>query len=325
MIKFIATFFLFIFICEVSYGKGDKRFSIEDYIERFAEVAIEEMKKYDIPASITLAQGCLESGNGNSTLAKKANNHFGIKCNNSWHGPSVRHDDDKRNECFRKYKNAWESYRDHSKFLTGNQRYSFLFNLKVEDYKSWAKGLKKAGYATDSKYPTRLISIIEEHKLYEYDGYYKKNFKGKKSKRKKEKSRGSDKEIKDIDNFTISPYSKRDVDEINGREYVIATGADSYERIADEFDLKEWMIFTFNNVRKEANPPEGSIIFIQSKRGKAAKGQDFHILQAGEGMWHVSQQYGIRLRALYRKNRMIQGEPLKVGQKIWLIKRKPRN
>jgi len=139
------------------------------YISHYAPVAMDEMKKHKIPASITLAQGILESGNGVSNLALKSNNHFGVKCHNRWHGESVRHDDDEKQECFRKYKHVESSYRDHSLFLTTRSRYDFLFELKIHDYKAWAKGLKKAGYATDKKYPDKLIRIVETYDLDHYD------------------------------------------------------------------------------------------------------------------------------------------------------------
>ena len=139
------------------------------YIGNYKDIAIDKMVNYKIPASITLAQGILESGNGLSTLAKKSNNHFGIKCHSGWKGKKVYHDDDKRGECFRKYDNPEGSFNDHSKFLTGRGRYEFLFDLEPDDYKGWAKGLKKAGYATDRKYPKKLISFIENFELYKYD------------------------------------------------------------------------------------------------------------------------------------------------------------
>jgi hypothetical protein len=140
-----------------------------DYIGTYKDIAIRKMEEYKIPASITLAQGILESGNGLSELAKKSNNHFGIKCHSSWSGKKVYHDDDRRGECFRKYPSAEGSFNDHSKFLTNRGRYEFLFDLRPDDYKAWAKGLKKAGYATDRKYPKKLISFIENFELYKYD------------------------------------------------------------------------------------------------------------------------------------------------------------
>lgn len=141
---------------------------VEYYIYKFAPVAMNEMELYGIPASITLAQGILESGSGRGKLTRKSNNHFGIKCN-GWKGEKVYHDDDKAQECFRKYKDAKYSFRDHSLFLSGRRRYAFLFSLRKDDYKAWARGLKKAGYATDPRYPQKLISLIEKYQLDRYD------------------------------------------------------------------------------------------------------------------------------------------------------------
>lgn len=155
------------------------------YIRKYAPLAVHEMHENKIPASITLAQGILESGRGRSELALKSNNHFGIKCHTGWQGQRVYHDDDEKGECFRKYKYVETSFDDHSKFLTQRRRYAFLFSYSTKDYKKWAKGLRKAGYATDKKYPNKLIKIIEDYKLYEFDDVKKKNFKYEKPKREK--------------------------------------------------------------------------------------------------------------------------------------------
>ena len=152
-----------------SYKKLSVAERVDRYVKTYAEVAQQEMKSYDIPASITLAQGILESGMGDSRLATQANNHFGIKCHKEWKGRRIYHDDDKKGECFRVYKDPRKSYRDHSLFLTSRSRYDFLFDIKKNDYKAWAKGLKKAGYATDPKYPDKLISLIERYRLDRYD------------------------------------------------------------------------------------------------------------------------------------------------------------
>jgi flagellum-specific peptidoglycan hydrolase FlgJ len=159
--------------------KGNKSLNKHtlQYIKKYAPLAVLEMHKYDIPASITLAQGILESGNGRSQLASKSNNHFGIKCHVGWKGQKVYHDDDEKGECFRKYKFVETSYKDHSEFLSGRRRYANLFKLRKSDYKGWAKGLKKAGYATDKKYPKKLIKIIETYELYEFDKFTKKDLK----------------------------------------------------------------------------------------------------------------------------------------------------
>ena len=157
------------------------------YIRKYAPIAVNEMHKHKIPASITLAQGILESGRGRSTLAVKSNNHFGIKCHAKWKGERVYHDDDEKGECFRKYQYVETSYNDHSEFLTKRKRYSFLFDYRLEDYKKWAKGLKKAGYATDKKYPNKLISIIENYKLFKFDKIKAKHFTFKKVPKKEGK------------------------------------------------------------------------------------------------------------------------------------------
>lgn len=170
------------------------------YIKKYAPLAVYEMHQYKIPASITLAQGILESGRGRSELAVKSNNHFGIKCHTGWKGERVYHDDDEKGECFRKYKYVETSYNDHSEFLSKRRRYAFLFSYSTKDYKSWAKGLKKAGYATDKKYPNKLIKIIEDYKLYEFDKVKEKDL-AKKTKKQKELD-----EIKQLKNVDVDYY-----------------------------------------------------------------------------------------------------------------------
>ena len=174
MKKFFLLFILISFsscsaLKTASVGEKSVEDKIKLYIKKFAPAAVKNMRFYKIPASITLAQGVLESGHGESTLAKKANNHFGIKCHKGWKGRSIRHDDDEENECFRSYKNPLKSYRDHSLFLVDRDRYNALFELKRKDYKGWAKGLKAAGYATDPKYADKLISLIERFNLNRFD------------------------------------------------------------------------------------------------------------------------------------------------------------
>lgn len=165
MIKSIFLIIIFSIFSVSSFANDDT----EVYIKKYRRLAIKEMKKYKIPASITLAQGILESGNGKSRLAKKARNHFGIKCTPDWDGRSIRMDDDKKDECFRKYRKAEHSYRDHSEFIATRNRYKFLFEYDRKDYKSWAQGLKEAGYATNPKYDQLLINLIEKYELHKYD------------------------------------------------------------------------------------------------------------------------------------------------------------
>ena len=185
----IRKFLALLLIIFAAVQVNGQQLTREQYINKYKAIAVQQMKKYKIPASITLAQGCLESGDGNSILARKANNHFGIKCHEDWNGRTFRHDDDKKRECFRKYDNASQSYIDHSKFLSGRSRYNSLFELKINDYKGWAHGLKAAGYATNPQYAQLLINIIEEYELYKYgNGVAAKEEKEARKIAKKEKS-----------------------------------------------------------------------------------------------------------------------------------------
>lgn len=312
-------------ICFVllSFGQTSNVNSRQDYIDIFAKLAIQEMNEFHVPASITMAQACLESGNGNSELARIGKNHFGIKCNSSWSGPSIRKDDETRNECFRKYSTAIESFRDHSKFLTGGMRYQFLFDYKITDYRKWAYGLKKAGYATDPQYPERLIKIIEEFQLHKLDEYYNSTTAYVRPERlgSGAKSVGRHKGGAGIDNFSINPYVNRNVERRNNVKAFFAKEGDTYEQIAAEFSMKDWEIYKYNDVEKGAALEAGSIVYVQTKRGSAPRGNDVHILKEGESLWSVAQWYGVRLSALYRKNRMNQGDILKQGQQISLRKK----
>lgn len=251
----------------------------EDYIKEYREVAVEEMRRYHIPASITLAQGLLESGAGQGTLARKSNNHFGIKCGGDWRGKTVKHDDDARNECFRVYKNAKESYRDHSKFLAGRSRYAALFKLNITDYKGWAHGLKKAGYATNPRYAYQLIDIIERYDLYKYD------------------TKGGLKWMKENPN-PHQPYLA------NGLVYVIAREGDTWKNLSKELDISQRKLRKYNDLYKGYELQDGDIIYLEKKNRKAQKGYIVHVLRAGESMYSVSQKYGIRLKRLYKMNKM---------------------
>lgn len=313
-------------ITNLVYGVSPQRNTRQDYIDIFAKLAIQEMNEYHIPASITMAQACLESGDGNSPLALDANNHFGIKCNSSWTGPSIRQDDETRNECFRKYGTAIESFRDHSKFLTGSMRYQFLFDYDIKDYRKWAYGLKKAGYATDPQYPERLIKIIEEFQLHKLDEYYNKTTAYVRPERigTGSKSAGRHKAGVRIDDFSINPYVTRNVEKRNSVKAIFANEGDTYEQIAAEFSMKDWEICKYNDVEQGARLEAGSVVYLQSKRGSAPRGNDFHILKQGESLWSVAQWYGVRLNALYRKNRMKRGDEPQPGQQISLRKKVKR-
>lgn len=288
------------------------RISREQYINKYSGIAVKEMKKFGIPASITLAQGILESDNGNSTLARKANNHFGIKCHKDWKGKTFIHDDDRPNECFRKYKNAEQSFYDHSYFLKKHQRYAFLFSLKITDYKNWAHGLKKAGYATNSKYDKLLIKIIEENKLYLYDT--------KKYKPTPDVTEPIDYLAEDVDNYSINPFGNN-VKTANRIDYVVAEEGDSFESIAEKQGIKPWQLYKYNELTKGAKVTEGQMLYIQPKRRKADIKFKSHVLKANENMYYVSQKYGIKLKSLYKLNAIPFGSKVEAGTKLSLRKK----
>lgn len=273
----------------------------QQYIDQYKDIAIEQMHRYHIPASITLAQGLFESGAGKSELARKGNNHFGIKCN-GWTGRAVYHDDDARNECFRAYDSAYESYEDHSKFLVGSKRYSSLFKLKTNDYKGWAHGLKAAGYATNPQYAHRLIDIIQLYKLYEYDegkGYSK--FIAQHAKH----SAGGELHVIKI---------------FNKNYYLIARRGDTFKSIGEEVGISYRKIAKYNERDKRDALEEGEIVWLKKKQRKAPKDYKgrLHYVRQGESMYSIAQNYGIRLKNLYKMNHMSPDYQIKVGDALRL-------
>lgn len=272
------------------------------YVKRYNKVAMDEMRIYKIPASITLAQGILESGNGNSRLSKEANNHFGIKCGSSWTGKKITHHDDKRNECFRVYTSPWGSYRDHSKFLTNNQRYSGLFDYKITDYKGWANGLKKAGYATDRKYPKRLIKIIEDYQLYRYD----------------EMVLNGEEFTSDEILAIAGPHSIKRHD--NRLDFINARDGDTYESISLELGVKQDKLIEYNDKNWDSKISQGEIIYIERKRSHGKN--KYYSVKKGDTMYSISQKEGIRMEYLYKRNKMPYGSQPKVGSTLYLRKYK---
>lgn len=295
---------------------GQAKQTRDQYTEKYKAIAIKQMQEHGVPASIILAQGMLESDNGNSTLAVKANNHFGIKCHKAWNGPKVYHDDDAKGECFRKYKSAESSFQDHSEFLRGGRRYAFLFDLEPTDYKGWAKGLKQAGYATNPRYAEMLIKIIEDNKLYLLD-------------------RGVDIKIEsptkgmgqlvDADNFSIDMFNQREVYIRNRAKYIKVREKDTYQSLTKELELMPWQLAKYNDIERNAKLTVGQEIYVQPKRRKAEVNHPFHVAEEGETMYSISQLYAIKLKSLYGKNRMTQGEEPEVGQKIYLRKSRPKD
>ncbi|PLX04483.1 MAG: glycoside hydrolase [Marinilabiliales bacterium] len=296
----------------------------EEYIMKYKELAIKEMHRSGIPASITLAQGLLESNNGNSKLAIKANNHFGIKCHSSWTGKKFHQDDDAKNECFRKYKSVYDSYKDHTDFLVNAKRYAFLFDLEPTDYEAWAKGLRKAGYATNPKYPQLLIKIIEDNQLYIYDKDNKvvNNSSIKNNHNKSHNNSTQKNPKKKEDNFKIDPYGRK-IQICNNRKYIIVKPGDTFFSLNNEFDMLSWELKRYNDLDKNDLLKAGSRLYIQPKRNKAKRGTEIHIAKKGETMHDISQLYGIKLKKLYFKNNMKPGDQPNPGQKIYLRRRIP--
>lgn len=298
---------LLIYSCLTAFGVSAQQriASYDAYIETYKGIAIEEMQRSGIPASIKLAQAILESGAGSSRLATEANNHFGIKCHSGWEGKKVYHDDDAKGECFRHYKKAVESFKDHSEFLRTRQRYADLFTLSPTDYKAWAHGLKKAGYATNPKYPERLITLIETYDLHQYD---KGNIK---------------KGQKPVANNAENPLGERLIlMHENSLKYILAEAGDTYESLAEELRIPLSKLLQYNELTWEAILKPGAIVYLQSKRKKGA--QDFYYVPAnGATMAEIAHQTGVRLEALYTRNKMKVGEQPQPGQQIWLRKNKP--
>ena len=320
----ISLFLLQIPIVNAGF-QGDNypvKYSRNDYINMWKLVALQKMYDHGIPASITLAQGILESGNGNSTLARKANNHFGIKCH-GWDGPGYYMDDDAKNECFRVYKTADESFEDHSQFLM-KRRYEDLFKLKPTDYKGWAKGLKKAGYATNPKYANKLIDIIEESELNKLDKLSYKEFvamgggKKKSAVAKNEKAKKKNvKKAKEDDVEELVLVKGRAVDvSANNVKYVLAKEGDNYEKIALDMNLGRWEILKYNDLDKSSKIRFEDIIYIQPKRSKAIV--SVHVIKPGESFWDISQLYGIKLKKLLKRNKIEEGTIPVPGEKVKL-------
>jgi len=270
--ELLTLFFLVLFLSTTNNANGQQSQNNNylSYIETYKNLAIAHQSRYKIPASIKLSQGLLESSAGKSILARDANNHFGIKCGSGWTGEQIYADDDKPKECFRKYSTVKDSYEDHSKFLSEKSRYAPLFLLEADDYKSWAEGLKKCGYATDPLYASKLINLIKTYQLYQFD---KKGF------------------------------FPRDIYKTFGLIYVIATSNDSFRSIASDLNFKEKDLLKYNEVPSNFRLQQGDIIYLQKKKKKADKPYYDHIVRAGESMHDISQRYGIQLSALYKMNK----------------------
>ncbi len=329
----------------------------EQYIQRFAPLAVEEMEKYKIPASIKLAQGLLETGGGQSRLAREGKNHFGIKCKEEWTGKTMRHNDDAPNECFRVYDDPRQSYEDHSRFLAERKYYVNLFKLDIKDYKGWAHGLKKAGYATNPRYAYILISLIERHQLYEFDHVDSKmvryalmkkypelendrEFMASANPVKERAGKAESKTIKvrnDVAAYVAQQRKEDDrqsgtrADMLNtvlmknhpngGIKYLVVPADMSLQLIADKYGIPENRLQKWNDLRT-ARVKKNDIIFLEPKGNEG--NIPAYKAERGEDMHSISQKFGIRLDKLYAKNRMEEGKQPKAGDLIFLQGRKPR-
>jgi len=309
--RFISKWlFLNLLVCSLLSVQAQSR---KEFIHKYKHIAIREMERTGIPASITLAQGILESGCGTSELAVHANNHFGIKCHQDWNGATYYMDDDEANECFRKYKNPEQSWIDHSEFLVNRPRYAGLFNLPATDYKAWAKGLKAAGYATNPQYAEKLIRIIEEEKLYKYDRATERH---------------------PVHSITAEEFAEsvapqerpervsyRNREEMrNGLLCIEALPGDTYGEIASYYGIKLKKLLAYND-KTDDLLLVGDLVYLKKKKTRAARGYEFHRVKAGDTLYKIAQTYGVRLKNLQRYNYLDAGAPLTEGEKIYLRKK----
>lgn len=281
------------------------------YIDTFKSIAMQEMRSSGVPASITLGQGVLESSSGNSKLAKNCNNHFGIKCRSNWTGKFCLADDDAKDECFRGYETAFDSYRDHSLFLKGSKRYFPLFELSVTDYKGWANGLKEAGYATNPSYANILIGVIEKYRLSRYDSMVILG--------------------KDFYDFELEKSgapvvlagenNHQSISEINGIQAVVARPGETPEDIAARYNMGIWQIYKYNDISKGQALNPGEIIYLKPKRRKAT--EESHLVKPGETMREISQKYGVKVKHLYKLNRLDMGDEVQAGEVVFLQDKRP--
>lgn len=291
-----------------------------DYIDKYSDLAIKEMKRTGVPASITLAQGILESNAGQSVLATKGNNHFGIKCHNDWRGRTMKMDDNAPKECFRVYPNAEASFRDHSDFLRSRDRYKSLFELKQTDYKGWARGLKKAGYATDPGYADKLITLIEDYELYRFDKGVKVSVKPpleiEEPKVVQLEPRPG---MKYQESVTFS--TARKVFSQNGVPFVYAEAGETYASIAASNGLFLKELLKFNDYEQEVALEPGTMVYLARKKAQGPAGVNKYVVEKdGETLRNIAQRFGIRYAALQKLNIVLYGKTLEEGDTVILRK-----
>ncbi len=300
--RFLVFFVTFVVVTALYAQSGQ---SVQwRYIENYKDMAIDQMRRYQIPASITLAQAIVESSAGQSPLAIKAHNHFGIKVGSSWTGPYVVLADDYPNERFRKYQTDDESYEDHSRFLRDNQRYRPLFELKITDYKGWANGLKRCGYATNPNYGAMLIGVIERYNLHQFDTYINGRY------------RPSTVSVGEESDF----YDNHIVYLINDTYMIISISGDTWEEIARETGVSKSKLLKYNERPKKSALSVGDVIYLQKKKTKGDKSLAGvpHVVKPGESMYDIAQHYAIRLKNLYKLNGLPPTYVPEPGDLIWL-------
>lgn len=307
-----------------------QKITVEEYIETYKDIAIREMRDHKIPASITLAQGIIESGAGNSALAREAKNHFGIKCHKEWKGKTYTMDDDEKNECFRVYKNAEESFRDHSEFLTSRPRYADLFKLDIMDYRSWANGLKAAGYATNPAYATMLINRIELNKLYLYDQLAMGKIKETEAEQQielEEENIAKDIELElayspaDKSAYELADMTadKRFIYENNGVRFLYAKEGETPESLSKELRIRKRQLCQYNLVKR---PDEmvfhyGDVVYLEKLRNNNRKVKKY-VVDGNESVRDIALRFAVQPERIVKMNKLENGKRLKAGQKIRL-------
>lgn len=287
-----------------------------EYINKYSKIAVSEMRRTGVPASITLAQGILESNSGRSKLATEGNNHFGVKCHKDWSGRKIYKDAEVRNECFRAYASAEASFKDHSDFLRYQNRYKFLFDLEKNDYKGWAKGLKQAGYATDPAYPQKLIKLIEEYQLYNFDDGVPVEAP---APLEVEKPKIIEKTVV-FYKEQISISLSRDIFTQNGVPFVYALEGETLESVSRQFNLFKRELLKFNDITLEEPLKAGEIVYLKAKKNQGARGLDKYVVDEGETVTlrDISQRYGIKLAALKKMNPFAVDDVLEPGDTVLL-------
>lgn len=322
MKKLHLLLFLFAALCSHALSAQSKAI-IEEYISQYKDIAMAEMARTGVPASITLAQGIHETGAGTSVLVRKSNNHFGIKCKTEWAGEKVYHDDDAKGECFRKYDDPFISYKDHSDFLRNRPHYASLFNLDPEDYESWAYGLKNAGYATNPKYPQILIKLIRDYNLQDYTLIVL----GKKERNENEPAwagttmpltGGADVTLtkRSEESNNARPIYPQGVFTINDTKVIAITKGTSYLKIAEEQNISLARLLDFNELTDGDIALEDGLLFLQRKRKTGAA--ETHIVVPGETLYSIAHAEGIRLESLLQYNKLSSGMQVAAGEKLYL-------